>query len=240
MEYLKKLLIASCLLGFSLNTYAALPTLQVHGVDSVAYDITNDEDTWLLSELTGSLELIGTFGPNIVSIENAYLVLTTADSAINPFGAEYTQFDDSDAFAESLESGLLFNNHAPFGSSADEIETYAYDLSQLSSSGSFSRLGPTKDCDADIAGTTTCEDKPNSEGEIKMFDYDFSGLSLDWVHFDMVALVTDDTGRRGWVSSWDINPGSHDTTWTSVPETNSLFLLMVGLLGLMSFKRKTS
>lgn len=238
MEYLKRLLVASCLLGFSLNAYSALPTLQVHGVDSIAYDISTDEDTWLLTDLTGSLELIGTFGPNIVSIDNAYLVLTTSDSAINPFGADYTQFDDSDAFAESLETGLTFNNHSPFGSGASQVETYAYDLSQLSSGGSFARLGPTKDCNADIAGTTLCEDKPNSEGEIKMFDYDFSGLSLDWVHFDMVALVTDDLGRRGWVSSWDINPGSHDTTWRSVPESTSLLLLMVGLLGLVAVKRK--
>ena len=238
MEYLKKILVASILFGFSLNIYAALPTLQVHGVDSVAYDITTDEDTWLLSELTGSLELIGTFGPNIVSIENAYLVLTTEDSAVNPFGAGYAQFDDADAFAESLESGLHFNNHSPFGSGASQIETYAYDLSQSSLGGSFGRIGPTKDCNADVAGTTTCEDKPNSVGEIKIFDYDFSGLSLDWVHFDVVALVTDDVGRRGWVSSWDINPGSHDTTWARVPETSSLFLLMVGLLGLVAIKRK--
>lgn len=237
-----KLIVALILFGLSMSAYA-LPTLQVYGVGSTAVDLTADEDTWLVTEQTGSLELIGTYSTNTVSITNAFLVLTTTAGDINPFGVNYAKYDDAAAFEATLagfDPDLKTNNHSPYGLDASQIDTYAFDLSLLGM-GSFGKVGPTKDCNADVSGTTDCVDTPNSLGEIHTFDYDFTGLSLDWVHFDLVAYITDSTGNGKWVSNyWEINPGSHDTTWKSVPETTSLLLLMVGLLGLVGFKRKIS
>lgn len=258
---LKKLLVGSILLGFALSAYA-VPTLQVHGVGSVAQDLTGDEDSWVMSDSQGSLELIGTFRKNIVSIEQAFLVLTTASVEDNPFGTGYTKYDDASDFEASLGSfdtaDIKTNGHSPYGLDGSKIDTFAYALSQVRMD-TFSKDGATKDCNADTPGTTECEDAPKSNGQIYTFNYDFTGLALDWVHFDLVALIeveeTDSYGkksyRRRWTSNycndpsdpdyWGINPGSHDTTWVkaaSVPETNSLFLLIAGLFGLVVFKRK--
>jgi len=237
MKYLKRLLLASCLLGFSLGAYAT-PTLQVHAVDSVAGSISGDEQTWFVSGATGDLELIATFDDPNMSIQNAYLVLTTSATAGNPF-AGFSKYDDAAAFEATLLGGAVqTNNHAPYGGAASDIDTFAYSLGDFSYGAGTS---PSKDCNADVTpGTTECTSS-NGTADIKMFSYDYSGLALDWVHFDLVAFVTDQNGNSGrWASTWDINPGSHDSTWVNVPETNSLFLLMVGLLGLLGFKRKTS
>lgn len=246
MMDLKRLLLASCLLGFSITAYA-VPTLQVHGVDSVVGNLSGDEDTWLTSANQGSLELIGTYRSNTVSITNAFLVLTTTATDSNPFGSDYIQYDDAAAFEATLtgfptDGDINLNRHNPYGLDGSLIDTFAFDLSSIGM-GSFGNSETTKDCNADTTevavGTTTCS-ATNSLGQIHTFNYDFSGLSLDWVHFDLVAFVTDETGGR-WVTttiSEAINPGSHDTTWTNVPETTSLLLLMVGLFGLVAVKRK--
>lgn len=215
----------------------ATPTLQVHGVGSVAGSISNDDDTWFLSGATGQLELIATFGSADMKIENAFLVLTTSAINNNPFAGS-TKYDSAAAFEATLSGTVQTNNHSPYGLGASQIDTFAYSLGDFT----YNAGTATKDCNADIAGTTTCAASAGT-GDIKMFAYDYSALALDWVHFDMLAYVTDEKGNSGkWVSTWEINPGSHDTTWkrTSVPETSSLLLLMVGLFGLVGFKRKSS
>lgn len=232
MHNLTKLLAAAILFGFSLSVYAT-PTLQVYGVGGVAGDIGSDEDTWFVSGATGELELIATFANSGMTIQNAFLVLTSSATADNPFSGS-TKYDDAAAFEATLTGGAVqTNNHAPYGFDASQIDTFAYSLGDFT----YNAGSPTKDCNADIAGTTECAASAGT-GDIKTFTYDYSGLALDWVHFDLVAYVTDENGNSGnWVSTWDINVASHDTTW-QVPETGSLFLLMVGLLGLVSFKGK--
>ena len=234
---MKKIIAAIFIFGVT-NIASAIPSLQVHGVDSVAYDGFGDEDTWLLTESSGRLELIGTYGPNTVNINNAYLVMTTAALDGNPFGSDYAKYDDSDAFEASLagfDPKLKLNNHNPYGLDASLIDIFAYDLSLLDM-GRFAAAGPTKDCNADVPGTTECAAASNSVGEIHTFNYDFTNLGLDWVHFDLVAFVTDEHGRR-WTTTGEINPGSHDSTWR-VSEPASLVLLSLGLFGLGFIRRK--
>jgi len=239
---MKKLIASLLLLGFALNAYAT-PTLQVHGVGSVTGSHSGDEDTWFMSGETGSVELIATFTDTSMKIENSYIVLTTSAVADNPF-AGFTKYDDSDAFEASI--GASFNNHDPYGAHAAQIDTFVLSYGDfVNTYTDGDKL--SKDCNASYPdvplGTTECTLNTNGKADIKLFNYDFTGLGLDWVHFDLVAYVSEERGRVGsgrWAASWDINPGSHDTTWerTSVPEASSLLLLMVGLLGLVALKRK--
>ena len=230
-----RLIISGILIGLSSGAFA-VPALQVYGVGSTAVDLTGDEDSWLLTDPTGSLELIGTYqNKNVVSITNAFLVLTTEAVSGNPFGSDYAKFDSADDFERSI--GATFNNHSPYGLDAALVDTFVYDLSLIGMD-SFARVGETKDCNADVPGTTDCASASNSTGQIHTFNYDFSGLGLDSVHFDLVALITDGGGNRGWRSSWNINPGSHDTTWVKVPESSSVLMLFVGLLSLVAVRRK--
>lgn len=268
MNKLNVLFFSAILLSFSLSANAT-PTLQVHGVGSTAGSIGGDEDSWLLSDEAGSLELIGSFKPGIVSIESAYLVLTTSDNngAGNVFGSGYDKYDDSNSFESQLEtifpdawdSGDHLNNHNPYGLAASEVDIYAYELSQMGI-GSFANIEETMNCDADNAGATECV-SAGSTGQTHTFDYDYSNVMVDWVHFDIIALVTeevvDSSGKRSWRKRWRscrsstttdtevvMNPGSHDTTWyreaKSVPEANSLVLLVVGLFGLLGLRRIAS
>lgn len=225
---------------FSLVKIAfAVPTLQVYGVNSVAYDGPGDEDSWLLNQVTGSVELIGTYSSNTVSITNAFLLITTDATAGNPLGAGYTKYDDITAFEATLagfDPDVNLNHHAPLGNDASVVDVFAFDLSLLGMD-SFGMVGPTKDCNADVPGATECAAAPNSVGEIHTFNYDFKDTGIQWAHFDLVAYITDETGNGKWVSNyWEINPGSHDSTFR-VPEPAPLALFALGLLAI-GFARK--
>lgn len=254
--------LATLLLAMSSSVFA-IPTLQVHAIGSTAFDGGNDEDSWLIQSTDFDLELIGTFGPNTTSITNAYLVVTAEQNASNIFNSgSITKYDDASAFEATLaaiDPDLQTNNHAPYGSAADLIDIYAFDLGLLGGlgateldgtvlSGSFSNSETTKNCDASIAGTTDCTAAPNSLGEIKTLRLSTFGLSESWLHFDLVALVTDSQGNQNWVSTWEINPGSHDTTWMAtggtgplgnpLPAPATIALMGLGLIGLGATKRR--
>lgn len=85
------------------------------------------------------------------------------------------------------------------------------------------------------------DDETGSDiGEIKSLALGGVG-SLDWIHFDLVALVTDEQGNPNnptIVTTFDNNPGSKDVTWKSsnggpgggpgVPAPAPLALLGIG------------
>ncbi len=86
------------------------------------------------------------------------------------------------------------------------------------------------------------EDGSWFDGEVK--ELLLGGLAAyDWIHFDVMALVTDTQGKTSLVTTLDANPGSKDLTWKTpgdepplppneVPAPGVLFLMGVGLLAM--------
>ncbi len=79
-----------------------------------------------------------------------------------------------------------------------------------------------------------------AKGEIKVITFTLGSLSLDWIHFDVMALETTETK-----TTLQNNPGSHDVTWKgggsppqAIPEPATMLLFGTGLIGAGIFSRK--
>ncbi len=86
----------------------------------------------------------------------------------------------------------------------------------------------------------------SAKGEIKVITFQLGTLQLDWIHFDVMALETNNQGQTQIRTTLENNPGSHDVTWTNgggppqaIPEPATMLLLGSGLVasGILSRKR---
>ena len=221
----------------------AVPTLQVYIEGATA----GDDDTWVFSGSDPfNLVLTGAYGPKTQSITSGTLVasvpqgqtgsitingatlLTTSDTAVkaNADTDVLTNVGGDDGYASKNFLPENFNNHDPLKSSTSDF--VAFDV------GSFANNGPVSNYSAED-GTIS----PNAgTGQSKTFAVSTSGF--DWVHFDMYALVKDQKGSR-LVSTWDINPGSHDATalppGSVIPAPAAVVLASLGV-GLVGYLRR--
>ena len=157
----------------------------------------------------------------------AIAMLSVADGADT---SSLTLGGNSAFYSSSTLDGLFPNNHDPL---KDDISDFLFfDI------GDFSKIESVVNFVDETGGTI---------GEIKELTVaGFAGL--DWIHFDLMALETTETGggpTTKITTTWENNPGSKDVTWkgeccTTVPEPGVLALLGIGLIGLCFSRIKST
>jgi len=214
---------------------SAVPTFQTYIEGATAGNFGADVDTWLSSSPSFNLVLVGAYQGNITSLTNGTLVVSvpegqtgtlTVDSlAPITLGANedvLTNVLGNDAFdtktsppfplSDSHPGPETFNEHYPFQAGVSDFILFEV--------GSFANLGPIHNYSADT-GTITTE----GSGEEKVFPVTVSGFS--WAHFDLFGEVGKTTGS-GTTYSWEISPGSHDSSY--IPAPGALLLVGMGSL----------
>lgn len=126
------------------------------------------------------------------------------------------------------------NNHAPVQDSVSDFLFF-----------NLGNFANNADSVPDFADETGAAD-----GEVKQLVINV--LGYDWVHFDVMALLTEEDAAGGKstkvTSTFDPdrvvdNPGSHDVTWKEpetqpVPEPGTMVMLGAGFLGLAAYARR--
>jgi len=231
------LLIVVSLLALNQQLFA-VPTFQVYSPGATAGDYYADQDTWLTTANPFEIWVVGAFGPNTDSLTDVTLILSVPDGEtgtisitpnLDPIVSEdpvnptadadkdvLTNVDGLDGYDDKnfLPEGTNFNNHYPFQGSVSDFLIYNI--------GDFAELYGVDDYNADGDGSIT----PSSqEGQIKSYSIGVSDFS--WVHVDAYGYEVTDNGKH-LKTSWEINPGSHDTTF--VPAPGAVFLGSIGVV----------
>jgi len=126
-----------------------------------------------------------------------------------------------------LPTGVTFNNHYPFQAGVSDF--ILFDLSAFDKS-------ETGLNDYNASGLGSITTAANAQGEQKEYQVSFTGFSA--VHFDVYGLIMTENGRGYIATTWDINPGSHDSTagGNPIPAPGALALGAMGL-GCVGFLR---
>lgn len=131
--------------------------------------------------------------------------------------------DGLSAFFTST-TNLFPNEHAPLGSAASFL---FFDI------GDFAKI-------ANAVSDFACSNECTATGELKTLTLGGTG-AYDWIHFDVMALVTDTYGETDLKTGVGNNPGSHDVTWknsaTNVPEPSTVLLFGLGMMGLLMVRK---
>ncbi|HUW19272.1 MAG TPA: choice-of-anchor N protein [Sedimentisphaerales bacterium] len=239
------------------SSLLALPTFQVYIEGSEAGNFGPDQDTWITADSSFSLRVVGAYQGHITSLTEGTLLLSVPEGetggtiTITGVGGAtaslldtktptaisgvYNPETNADIDLLSNEAGkdgykkknffpdhVKFNNHYPLKN--DVSNFLVYDI------GSFTDLGPVHNYNADDGGSITEE----GHGEEKVFEVSISGFS--WVHFDAYGYQSNGM-TKGLVASWDISPGSHDSTYVPAPGTILLGSIGVVLVGWLRRRR---
>lgn len=220
----------------------AVPTFQV-AAPGGTFD---GSDTWFISS-SGSfdLTLVGAFGPKTYSLTGCVLIAsvpktetgtisvtetgtgTLQGATLKTSGATadvLTNVAGNDAYLDKSIFPANFNDHDTFKESMSNF--VLFDI------GSFADLGAVHNYQYPVTLDGT--------GQERTFSIDVTGFST--AHFDMYGFVTDEQGHTRIVTSWEMNPGSHDSSWFHrdppvVPVPGALLLAGIGTAVVAGYKK---
>lgn len=135
-----------------------------------------------------------------------------------------------------LPDDITFNNHYPL---QDDVSNFLiYDLGDFEDD----YLVPNYNADytdGDYVDPTDSAFPPTTGnlGEVKTYTVTVSGFS--WVHFDAYGyeVIDGDVPVKNLVSTWDISPGSHDSTYIPAPGAILLGGIGVCIVGWLRRRR---
>ncbi|MHC4396299.1 MAG: choice-of-anchor N protein [Planctomycetota bacterium] len=233
----------------------AIPTFQTYIEGSTAGNYGQDLQSWLITDSTFNLVVVGAYSANTQSLTEVTLALSVPQGetggTITITGGDvgaslltlkplvpnvdgfYNPNDDADLdlLNGSGIDGYSDKSFLPEGVNFNNHYPFQEGVSDflIYGIGSFDPCGPIHNYNAD---TTDPDYVPppipltdNSSGEEKVFEVSVSGFS--WVHFDAYGFEETDNGRV-LKATWDIAPGSHDATF--VPAPGAILLGGIGVV----------
>lgn len=270
---MKKILFALLLVVSFASTAFAVPTLQVGVSDGSGGWLLNDttlsnpteEDTVVTSG--SSISVAGVYqSSSILQIGGQYLTagdwssFTDGNGAKDPYYP--TQFNGNGAIlVASVPEGDLATALANLtinGLSAIHSDALVSWLPNPPSNHTPAKADISDFLFFNVGNFANIADQvPDFQSPGTLFDGEIIDLALAgmgdlaWIHFDIMAIVTDIDNKSEITSNINGNPGSHDVTWKNpggggggggqgspVPEPSTLILLGAGIAGLAIFKRK--
>lgn len=200
----------------------AQPTFQVYSPDAAfAGDYHEDQDTWFVTGGPFELWAIGAYHTNTDFLNNVTLLVSVPEGqtgTISIIGLPSSGTTDPTPIGSYTETSQFypdnFNYHYPLQDTVSDF--LLYDINPFSDVGD-----PIRDYNADNGGS---DDLTGSTGQVKEYWVEVSGF--DWVHFDMYGEEISGIDHK-WKASWEMAPGSHDTTW--IPAPGAIFLGGIGV-----------